>query len=83
LRVVGVRSVREQEGHEVLGKRVSNRSGERVRVIHRLLILDADRDDLAGGHCLEVHLVMGPHHAEGLPDVLRDMPPEGAQAARQ
>jgi hypothetical protein len=34
---------------------------------------------------------MGPHHTEGLPDAkmegvahaLRDMPPEGAQAARQ
>jgi hypothetical protein len=34
---------------------------------------------------------MGPHHAEGLPDAkmegtvhaLGDMPPEGAQAARQ
>jgi hypothetical protein len=60
-------------------------------MIHRLLILDTDRDDVAGGHDLEVHLVMGPHHAESLPDakmevtahVLGDMPPEGAHAARQ
>jgi hypothetical protein len=44
LRLAGVRSVGEQEVHEVLGERVSSKGGERVRTIHRLLILDADRD---------------------------------------
>jgi hypothetical protein len=29
-------------------------------VIHHLLILDADRDDVAGEHGLKVHLVVGP-----------------------
>jgi hypothetical protein len=60
--------------------------GDHIRAIHRLLILDADREDVAGGHDLEVHLVVRPHHAEGLPDakmegtshVLGDMPHEGA-----
>jgi hypothetical protein len=65
LRVLGAGSFREQEVHEILGERVSSRGGERVRVIHHHLILGADRDDVTGGHGLEVHLVMGPHHAEG------------------
>jgi hypothetical protein len=37
-------------------------------LLHRRLILDALRDDVARHHGLEVHLVVGPHHAKGLLD---------------
>jgi hypothetical protein len=47
LRVVGAGGIWEQELHEVLGKRVSSRGARARRTIHRLLILDADRDDVA------------------------------------
>jgi hypothetical protein len=55
------------------------------------LHLQADRDDVARRHGLEVHLVVGPHHAEGLLDAQvksvthapGDMPTEGTQETRQ
>jgi hypothetical protein len=37
-------------------------------LLHRRLILDALRDDVVRSHSLEVHLVVGSHHAEGLLD---------------
>jgi hypothetical protein len=37
-------------------------------LLHRRLVLDALRDDVARRHGLEVHLVVGPHHAKGLLD---------------
>jgi hypothetical protein len=85
LRVAGAGSIREQEVGEVLGKHVSSSGGERVCAIHCLLVFDTDRDDVALGHGLEDHLVMGRHHVEGLLDaqvkgaahVLGNMPPEG------
>jgi hypothetical protein len=60
-------------------------------MLHRHLILDAIRDDVARRHGLEVHLIVGPHHTEGLLDAQvkraahapRDMPTKGAQTARQ
>jgi hypothetical protein len=47
LRVAGARNVWEQEVGEVLGKHISSSGGERVRAIHRLLVFDTDRDDVA------------------------------------
>jgi hypothetical protein len=37
-------------------------------LLHRHLNLDALRDDVARRHSLEVHLLVGSHHAEGLLD---------------
>jgi hypothetical protein len=53
----GVRSVGEQEVLEVLGERFSSSGGERVRALHRHLVFDALRDDVARRHGLKVHLV--------------------------
>jgi hypothetical protein len=47
LRVAGAGSVWEQEVGEVLGKHISSSGSERVCAIHRLLVFDADRDDIA------------------------------------
>jgi hypothetical protein len=58
-------SVRKEDVHEVLGEDVGSRSGERVRTVHHLLIVDADRNDVACGNGLEVDLVVGGHHAKG------------------
>jgi hypothetical protein len=60
-------------------------------VLHCRFILNALRDDVAFRHGLEVDLLVGPHHAEGLLDAKaqrtahapRDVPAEGAQAANQ
>jgi hypothetical protein len=62
------RSVQKEEVHEVLGKDVSGRRSERVRTVHRHLIVDTDRNDVAHGNGLEVDLVVGDHHTEGLLD---------------
>jgi hypothetical protein len=78
-------SVWEQEVGEVLGEHVGGGSGKRIYTIHRHLVLDADRDDVARGHGLEVDLVVGRHHAKGLLDAqvkravhaLGDMPTKG------
>jgi hypothetical protein len=59
--------------------------------LHRHFVFDTDWDNVARRHGLEVHLVVGPHHAEGLLDAQvkgaahtpRDMPAEGTQATRQ
>jgi hypothetical protein len=56
------RSIWEEEVREILGKHVGGRGGERVRTIHRHLIIDAVGDSL------EVDLVVGRHHAESLLD---------------
>jgi hypothetical protein len=37
-------------------------------MVHHHLVVDADRNDVARGNSLEVDLVMGDHHAEGLLD---------------
>jgi hypothetical protein len=59
-------------------------------MVHRHLVLDADRDDIARGDSLEVDLVVGRHHAKGLLDAQvrgaanapGNMPAEGAEATR-
>jgi hypothetical protein len=43
-------------------------SSKRVRTVHRHLVVDADGNDVARGNDLEVNLVVGDHHAEGLLD---------------
>jgi hypothetical protein len=68
LRVAGAGSVWKQEVDEVLDEHIDGGSGERICAIHRLLVFNADRDDIARGHDLEVDLVVGRHHAEGLLD---------------
>jgi hypothetical protein len=83
-------SVREEEVREVLGEDVGGRSSKRVRMVHRHLVVDADENDVARGNGLEVDLVVGDHHAEGLLDAqvkgtaqaLGNMPAEGAKATR-
>jgi hypothetical protein len=80
----------EEEVREVLSKDVSSRSGERVRAVHRHLIIDADGDDVARRDGLKVDLVVGSHHAESLLDTQvkgaahapGNMPAEGAEATR-
>jgi hypothetical protein len=52
-------SVRKQEVREVLGEDVGSRSGERVRTVHRHLVVDADQNDVARGDGVEVDLVVG------------------------
>jgi hypothetical protein len=82
-------SVRKEEVREVLGEDVGSRSGERVRAVHRHLVVDADRDDVARGDGLEVDLVVGGHHAESLLDTQvmgathtpGDVPTEGTEVA--
>jgi hypothetical protein len=59
-------SVWEEEVREVLGEDVGSRSGERVRTVHRHLVVN--RDDVAHRDGLEVDLVVGSHHAESLLD---------------
>jgi hypothetical protein len=88
LRAASRGSVREEEVHEVFGEDVGGRSGERVHVVHRHLVVDTDRDDIARGDGLEVDLLMRSHHAEGFLDTqvkgaahaLGDVPGEGAKA---
>jgi hypothetical protein len=83
-------SVWEEEVRKVLGEDVGGRSSERVRTVHRHLVIDADGNDVAYGNGLEVDLVVGSHHAEGLLDAqvkgaahaLGNMPAEGAKATR-
>jgi hypothetical protein len=83
-------SVREEEIHEIFGEDVGGRSSERVRTVHRHLVIDTDRNDVARGNGLEVDLVVGIHHAEGFlnPQVkgaahaLGNVPAEGAEATR-
>jgi hypothetical protein len=83
-------SIREEEVREVLSKDVGSRSGERVRAVHRHLVVNADGDDVARGDGLEVDLVVGSHHAESLLDtqvkgaahVPGNVPTEGAEATR-
>jgi hypothetical protein len=58
-------SVREEEVHEVLGEDVDSWSGVRVRMVHRLLVVDADKNDVACGNGLDVDLVVGGHHTKG------------------
>jgi hypothetical protein len=58
------RSVREEEVHEIFREDVGGRSSERIRTVHRHLIIDTDRNDIARGNGLEVDLVVGRHHAE-------------------
>jgi hypothetical protein len=65
LRAASRGSVREEEIHEVFGRDVGGRSGERVHTVHRHLVVDADRDDVARGNGLEVDLLMRIHHVEG------------------
>jgi hypothetical protein len=62
------RGVREEEVHEISGEDVGGRRSERVRTVHRHLVVDTDRGDVARGDGLEVDLVVGSHHAEGLLD---------------
>jgi hypothetical protein len=55
-------------------------------MVHRQLVLDADRDYVTRGDSLEVNLVVRRHHAESLLDTqmkgaahaLGDVPAEGA-----
>jgi hypothetical protein len=61
-------SVREEEVREVFGEDVGGRSSKRVRTVHRHLIVDTDGIDVARGNGLEVDLLVGHHHAEGLLD---------------
>jgi hypothetical protein len=69
---------------------VGGRSSECVRTVHRHFVVDADRDAIARGDGLEVDLVVGNHHTEGLLDAqvksvahaLGDVPAEGAEATR-
>jgi hypothetical protein len=82
------RGVREEEVHEIFGDDVGGRSSKHVRMVHRHLVIDADRDNIARGDSLEVDLLVGRHHAKGLLDaqvkstahVLGDVPAEGAEA---
>jgi hypothetical protein len=84
-------SIWEEEVREVLGKHIGDRGGERVRTIHRRLVVDAVGDDLARGDSLEVDLVVRRYHAESLLDTQvkgavhapGDMPAKGAEATRQ
>jgi hypothetical protein len=54
-------------------------------MVRHHLVLNANRDDVARGYGLEVDLVVGRHHTEGLLDTevkgavhaLRDVPAEG------
>jgi hypothetical protein len=88
LRATSRGSVREEEVHEVLGEDVSGNSSERVRTVHRRLTVNADGDNIARRDGLEVDLVVGSHHAEGLLDTqvkgaahaLGNVPAEGAEA---
>jgi hypothetical protein len=74
----------------ILNKDVGSRSGERVRAVHRHLVVDADKDDVARRDGLEVNLVVGSHYAESLLDTQvkgvahapGDVPTEGAEATR-
>jgi hypothetical protein len=83
-------SVWEQEVGEVLGEHIGGGGSERICTVHRYLILDTDRHDVARAYDLEVDLVVGCHHAKGLLDtqmkgaalVLGDVPAKGAQATR-
>jgi hypothetical protein len=83
-------SVRKEEVHEVLGKDVSGRSSERIRMVHRHLIVDAEGNDIARGNGLKVDLVVGGHHAKGflksqvkgMVHALGNVPTEGADATR-
>jgi hypothetical protein len=58
--------------------------------VHRHLVLDVDREDVARGDSLKVNLVVRSHHAKGLLDAQvkgvahapGDMPAEGAEATR-
>jgi hypothetical protein len=49
LRVAGAGSIWNQEVGEVPGEHIGGGSGERICMIHRLLVFDADRDDVARG----------------------------------
>jgi hypothetical protein len=49
-------SVWEKEIHEIFGEDVSGRSSERVCTVHRHLVVDTDRNDVARGNGLEVDL---------------------------
>jgi hypothetical protein len=70
---------------------VSATAAKRVRALHRHFVFNADRNDVARRHDHEVHLIVGPHHAEGLLDaqVKRaahasgNIPTEGTQATHQ
>jgi hypothetical protein len=68
LRATSRGSVWEEEIHEVFGEDFGGRSGECVHAVHRHLIVDADREDIARGNGLEVDLVMRSHHTEGFLD---------------
>jgi hypothetical protein len=79
-------SVGEEGICEVLDELVGGRSDESVRTVHHCLLIDTVGDDVARGDSLEVQLVVGRHHSEGLPHAqvkgaahaLGDMPAEGA-----
>jgi hypothetical protein len=88
LRAASRGSVREEEIHEVFGEDVGSRSSERVHVVHRHLVVDTDRDDIARGDGLEIDLVVRSYHTEGILDTqvkgaahaLGDVPAEGVKA---
>jgi hypothetical protein len=61
-------SVWEQEVREVLGEHIGGGGSERICMVHRHLVLDANRDDVARGYGLKVDLLVGHHHAKGLLD---------------
>jgi hypothetical protein len=63
-----VSSVREEELLEGFGERPGGVSGERIHTLHRHLVLDTLGDDVALRQRLEVYLVVGPDHSEGLLD---------------
>jgi hypothetical protein len=79
-------SVWGQEVSEVLGEHIGGSGGEHIYTVHRYLVLNAIRDDVAQGDGLEVDLVVRCHHTERLLDpqmkgaahALGDMPAEGA-----
>jgi hypothetical protein len=90
LRATRCGSIGEEKIHEVLGKHVDSRGGERVHTIHRRLVINAFGDDVARGDGLEVDLVVRRHHAESLLDAQMksamhapgDMPAESTKATR-
>jgi hypothetical protein len=90
LRATSRGSVREEEIHEVFGEDVGGRSGERVHTVHRHLVVDAERDNIARRDGLEIDLVVGSHHAEGFLNTqvkgtahaLGNVPAKGTKATR-
>jgi hypothetical protein len=69
-----VSGVREEELLEGFGERSGGVGGERIHTLHRYLVLDTLGNDVALHQRLEVDLVVGPHHSEGLLDAQMQRP---------